>query len=129
VSSAPSSDYKELMLFCFIGWESFSDFLFYPLPILLLLLLVFLFSDYLQAIEKCSLETHCPNGQGDCPFPQSCWQGLMDCDVRDFTPFELGGFLNKPTQQQLAEAMGLSYPSDDVSISVFVAVQLNNKAQ
>ena len=39
--------------------------------------------------------------------------------MRDFTPFELGGFLNKPTQQELAEGMGLTYPSDDVSICLY----------
>ena len=72
-------------------------------------------SEYLQAIDKCSLETHCPNGAGDCEFPESCWHGLTGCDVRDFTPFELGGFLNRPTQQEMAKEMGLSYPSDDVS--------------
>ena len=72
-------------------------------------------SEYLQAIDKCSLETHCPNGISDCDFPQSCWHGLTECDVRDFTDFELGGFLNRPTQQELVEGMGLTYPSDDVS--------------
>lgn len=77
-------------------------------------------SEYLQAINKCSLKTHCPNGAADCEFPESCWHGLTDCDVRDFTPFELGGFLNRPTQQELAKEMGLSYPSDDVS-ALFVS--------
>jgi len=76
-------------------------------------------SEYNQAINLCSLETHCPTGAGDCQFPQSCWHGLTDCDVRDFTPFELGGFLNKPTQQELAEGMGLTYPSDDVSVCFY----------
>ena len=77
-------------------------------------------SEYNQAIDQCSLETHCPNGISDCDFPQSCWHGLTECDIRDFTPFELGGFLNRPTQQELVEGMGLTYPSDDVSVFVCI---------
>ena len=79
-------------------------------------------SEYNQAIDQCSLETHCPNGISDCDFPQSCWHGLTECDVRDFTPFEEGGFLNRPTQQELVEGMGLTYPSDDVSVCSFFVV-------
>ncbi len=91
-----------------------------------LALLPYLNSEYLQAIDKCSLKTHCPNGAEDCEFPESCWHGLTDCDVRDFTPFELGGFLNRPTQQEMAEGMGLSYPSDDVSAICLCLLILRN---
>ena len=41
--------------------------------------------------------------------------------MRDFIPHELGGFLDRPSQKELAEEMGLTYPSDDVSVC-FIAV-------
>ena len=38
----------------------------------------------------------------------------MDCDVRDFIPHEQGGFEGLPTHKEIAESMGLTYPSNDV---------------
>ena len=40
----------------------------------------------------------------------------MDCDVRDFIPHEQGGFEGLPTHKEIAESMGLTYPSNDVRI-------------
>lgn len=70
--------------------------------------------DWQQAGSTCSLENHCPNG--DCPSGHlTCWSRVA-CDVRNFIPFEEGGYLGKPTHKEIAEAMGLTYPSDDVRI-------------
>lgn len=72
-------------------------------------------NDFIQAKTGCSLSNHCPNGQKDCKFDQGCWHGVR-CDVRDFIPYEEGGRVGKPTHKEIAEAMGLSYPSDDVRV-------------
>jgi hypothetical protein len=64
----------------------------------------------------CSLETHCPNGDDDCAPPSPrCW--IRDiCDVRDHLTFEEGGYIGRPTHEEMALAMNLTYPSDDVSV-------------
>ena len=64
----------------------------------------------------CSLETHCPNGDDDCAPPSPrCWIRDM-CDVRDHLTFEEGGYIGRPTHEDMALAMNLTYPSDDVSV-------------
>jgi hypothetical protein len=41
-------------------------------------------SGWNAAIETCSIETHCPSGFSDeCPSGQSCYGGLVDCNVQD----------------------------------------------
>jgi hypothetical protein len=38
-----------------------------------------------DAIQGCSIDTHCPSGFSDeCPPNQSCYGGLVDCNVQDF---------------------------------------------
>lgn len=71
-------------------------------------------NDWNQAGTGCSRGSHCPNGASDCPGHQSCWHRVL-CDVRDFIPWAEGGRLGKPSHQEIAEEMGLVWPSDDVS--------------
>ena len=37
------------------------------------------------------------------------------CDVRDYLTFEEGGYIGRPTHEEMALAMNLTYPSEDVS--------------
>ena len=72
----------------------------------------------------CSLVTHCPNGDDDCAPPSPrCWIRDM-CDVRDHLTFEEGGYIGRPTHQDMALAMNLTYPSDDVSVPPHYSLRL-----
>lgn len=70
-------------------------------------------TDWQQAGATCSLNTHCGE-DGLCGMVhQFCWH-RVNCDVRDYIPYEEGGRLGRPTHKEIAEKMGLSWPSDDV---------------
>lgn len=70
----------------------------------------------LHCCAQGSRETHCPNGASDCPGGQFCWTNVA-CDVREFIPFEEGGFLGKPepvpgvSDKELALSLGFTWPS------------------
>lgn len=68
--------------------------------------------------SKGSLETHCPNGPSDCKLGTFCWSNVMECDARDYIPWEEGGFLGKPesatsgmTDKEIALSLGFTWPS------------------
>jgi len=70
---------------------------------------------YAEALGMCSLETHCgDNGNSDCPSHSFCWVGIP-CDVRSFITYENGGWIGRPSHKEIAEGMGLTYPSDNPS--------------
>lgn len=81
---------------------------------------------YADAKGNCSLETHCgENGISDCPSQSYCWAGIP-CDVRRFVPYQQGGWLDRPSQKEIAEGMGLTYPSDNPSDHFFCGKSLRN---
>jgi hypothetical protein len=71
-------------------------------------------NDWSSATAGCSLANHCKNGPADCPAQKFCFSAVQ-CDARSFIPHEKGGWLGGPSNQELAQSMGLAYPSDDVS--------------
>lgn len=53
-----------------------------------------------------------------------CWTNVMECDVREFIPFEEGGLLGKPedptsgmTDKELALSLGFTWPSLKVCLT------------
>ena len=81
---------------------------------------------FAAAKSTCSLETHCgENGISDCPSSSYCWAGIP-CDVRNFIPYEQGGWVDRPSQKEIAEGMGLTYPSDNPSDHFFCGRNLKN---
>ena len=78
-------------------------------------------TDWAQAAGQCSLQSHCGD-TGECDGGHLfCWH-RVNCDIRDYIPFEEGGRLGKPTHKEIAEKMGLTYPSDDVRTTQYTFV-------
>lgn len=83
--------------------------------------------DWQLASTTCSRETYCGSGNNEnsCPSYQHCWH-RVSCDVREFIPFEEGGWLGKPTHKEIAESMGLTYPSVDPTDHYFCGTTIEH---